>query len=62
MLQLNPEGCLCFLQADRFEASYAGEETNVVMSSANYGLDATFASKVLEHELYTFLSSAVIEK
>ncbi len=46
MLRLNPEGSLRFLQADKFEASYAGGEANVAVSLANYGMDAAFVSKV----------------
>lgn len=51
MMRLNPEGYLRFVQADRFEASYAGGEANVAVSLANYGLDAAFVSKVPEHEI-----------
>ena len=40
MMRLNPEGFLKFVQADRFEASYAGGEANVAVSLANYGNDA----------------------
>jgi len=51
MLRLNPEGCRRFVQADRFEASYAGGEANVAVSLANYGHEAVFVSKVPEHEI-----------
>ena len=51
MLRLNPEGYLRFVQADKFEASYAGGEANVAVSLANYGLDAAFVSKVPAHEI-----------
>lgn len=51
MLRLNPEGCRRFVQADRFEASYAGGEANVAVSLANYGHEAVFVSKVSEHEI-----------
>lgn len=40
MMRLNPEGFLKFVQATRFEASYAGGEANVAVSLANYGEDA----------------------
>lgn len=51
MLRLNPEGYLRLVQADRLEASYAGGEANVAVSLANYGNEATFVSKVPEHEV-----------
>ncbi len=46
MMRLNPEGYLRFVQADRFEASYAGGEANVAVSLANYGLEASFVTKL----------------
>ena len=46
MMRLNPEGYNRFVQADRFEASYAGGEANVAVSLANYGLDAAFVTKL----------------
>lgn len=51
MLRLNPEGYYRFLQAEKFEASYAGGEANVAVSLANYGMDAAFVSKVPAHEI-----------
>ena len=51
MMRLNPEGYLRFVQADKFEATYAGGEANVAVSLANYGLDAAFVSKVPAHEI-----------
>ena len=51
MMRLNPEGYLRFVQADRFEATYAGGEANVAVSLANYGIHAAFVSKVPEHEI-----------
>ena len=51
MMRLNPEGYLRFVQADRFEATYAGGEANVAVSLANYGHDAAFVSKVPAHEI-----------
>lgn len=51
MLRLNPEASLRFVQADRFEATYAGGEANVAVSLANYGLDAAFVSKVPAHAI-----------
>lgn len=51
MLRLDPEGYLRFVQADRFDASYAGGEANVAVSLANYGMSAAFISKVPTHEI-----------
>ncbi len=51
MMRLNPQGYLRFVQADTFEASYAGGEANVALSVANYGIDAAFVSKVPAHEI-----------
>lgn len=51
MMRLNPEGYRRFVQADKFEASYAGGEANVAVSLANYGNSATFVTKVPHHEI-----------
>lgn len=51
MLRLNPQGYLRFVQADSFEASYAGGEANVAVSLANYGIDSVFVTKVPAHEI-----------
>ena len=51
MMRLNPEGYLRFVQADKFEVSYAGGEANVAVSLANYGQDAAFVTKVPSHEI-----------
>ena len=51
MIRLNPEGYQRFVQAEKFEASYAGGEANVAVSLANYGVDAAFVSKVPSHEI-----------
>lgn len=51
MMRLNPEGYNRFVQADKFEASYAGGEANVAVSLSNYGVDAAFVSKVPAHEI-----------
>ncbi len=51
MMRLNPEGCLRFLQAQKFEASYAGGEANVAVSLANYGLDACYVTKLPQNDL-----------
>ena len=46
MMRLNPEGYKRFCQAGRFEASYAGGEANVAVSLVNYGLDASYVTKL----------------
>ena len=51
MMRLNPEGYMRFVQAERFEASYAGGEANVAVSLANYGHDAIFATKLPANDL-----------
>ena len=51
MMRLNPEGYRRILQADRFEASYAGGEANVAVSLAQYGEDVSFVSKLPSHEI-----------
>lgn len=51
MLRLNPEGYQRFVQANSFEASYAGGEANVAVSLANLGLEAAFVTKVPGHEI-----------
>lgn len=51
MLRLNPKGYLRFLQADSFEASYAGGEANVAVSLANYGHDALYVTKLPKNEI-----------
>ena len=51
MFRFNPEGYLRLVQADKFEVSVAGGEANVAISLANYGMDASFVSKVPAHEV-----------
>ena len=51
MMRLNPEGFRRFVQADRFEVCYSGGEANVAVSLANYGLDASFVTKLPENPL-----------
>ena len=46
MMRLNPEGYFRFVQADKLEVSYAGGEANVAVSLANYGIDASFVTKL----------------
>ena len=51
MMRLNPEGYRRFVQADKFEVSYAGGEANVAVSLANYGMDASFVTKLPDNPL-----------
>lgn len=51
MLRLNPEGYLRFVQADKYEATFGGGEANVAVSLANYGMDASFVTKLPSHEI-----------
>lgn len=51
MLRLAPNGYLRFVQADQLEATYGGGEANVCVSLANYGVDATFVTKLPKHEI-----------
>ncbi len=51
MMRLNPSGYLRFVQAEAFEASYAGGEANVAVSLANYGQEAVFVTKVPDTDI-----------
>ena len=51
MMRLNPEGYLRFVQADKFEATYAGGEANVAVSLANYGMDVGFLTVLPDNPL-----------
>ena len=51
MMRLNPEGYQRFVQANKFEASYAGGEANVAVSLAGFGVDAAYVTKVPAHEI-----------
>ena len=51
MMRLNPPGNQRFRQCEGFEASYAGGEANVAVSLANYGMKASFVTKVPAHEI-----------
>ena len=46
MMRLNPEGYQRIVQAGKFEASYAGGEANVAVSLVNYGMEASFVTKL----------------
>lgn len=51
MLRLAPEGYSRFVQAEGFGATFGGGEANVAVSLANYGMDATFVSRLPGHEI-----------
>ena len=51
MLRLSTPGFTRFVQAQRFDATYGGGESNVAVSLAQYGLDSHFVSKVPAHEV-----------
>lgn len=51
MLRLAPEGYYRFVQAETYGATYGGGEANVAVSLANYGLDASFVTKLPAHEI-----------
>lgn len=46
MLRLAPKGYYRFFQNNEFEATFGGGEANVAVSLANYGIDATFVTKL----------------
>lgn len=51
MLRLAPEGYYRFIQAESYGATYGGGEANVAVSLANYGLNASFVTKLPAHEI-----------
>ena len=51
MLRLAPEGYMRFVQAESYGATYGGGEANVAVALANYGLDASFVTKLPSHEI-----------
>ena len=51
MMRLMPENYLRFIQADKFEITYAGAEANVAVSLSNFGINAQFVSKVPDNEI-----------
>ena len=51
MGRLNPEGYLRFVQAGKYEMSYAGGEANVAVSLANYGLKSSFVTKLPNNDI-----------
>jgi 2-dehydro-3-deoxygluconokinase len=51
MLRLAPEGYYRFVQAKSFGATFGGGEANVAISLANFGINASFVTKLPEHEI-----------
>lgn len=51
MLRLAPENYLRFVQSEKYQATFGGAEANVAVSLANYGIDASFVSKLSIHEI-----------
>ncbi len=51
MMRLMPPGYYRFVQATSFDVTYAGGEASVAVSLANYGMDASFVTKVPAHEI-----------
>lgn len=51
MLRLAPPGYTRFVQTETFGATYGGAEANVAVSLANYGIDASFVTKLPAHEI-----------
>lgn len=51
MLRLAPEGYLRFVQSDKLEATFGGAEANVAVSLSEFGVPATFVTKLPSHEI-----------
>ena len=51
MLRLAPENYLRFVQSEKYQATFGGAEANVAVSLANYGVDASFVTKLPTHEI-----------
>lgn len=51
MLRLNPQDHLRFIQAETFQASYAGSEASVAVSLSNFGMDTKYVTKLPCNEL-----------
>ena len=51
MLRLTPNLYDRFVQSEKFCASFGGGEANVSVSLQNYGLDASFVTKLPTHEI-----------
>lgn len=51
MLRLAPNGYYRFFQNDQMQATFGGGEANVAVSLANYGMDASFVTKLPTHAI-----------
>lgn len=51
MLRLAPNGYYRFFQDDQLQATFGGGEANVAVSLANFGLDASFVTKLPTHAI-----------
>ena len=51
MLRLAPPGNLRFSQANSFEATYGGGESNVAVSLANYGIPVEFVTRLPKNDI-----------
>lgn len=51
MLRLAPQGYLRFSQANNFEATYGGGESNVAVSLANYGVTVEFVTRLPDNDI-----------
>ena len=51
MIRLQPYNYERFVQADHLEFTFGGGEANVAVSLANYGLDASFVTKLTAHAI-----------
>ena len=51
MLRLAPNGYYRFFQDDQLQATFGGGEANVAVSLANYGVDASYVTKLPKHAI-----------
>lgn len=59
MMRLNPKGFNRLVQSDAFEVSFAGGEANVAVSLANFGVCASFVTKLPKNELGNSARNAI---
>ena len=51
MLRLAPNGYYRFFQNDQMQATFGGGEANVAVSLANFGMDASYVTKLPKHAI-----------
>ena len=51
LLRFTPPGHDRFLQADTYEVAFGGAEANVAVSAENYGIDASYVTKLPDNEV-----------